>query len=153
MDTFINGNRVSFVDVSMSANGSDVPVGALKSVNWTSSLDPGMLQGNSIFSPGRTSGYYAASADFEMLLEESDDFEDDLTDGGSTGLLQTDFDMSLSYALSDESYVETVVLRGCRIKTHGQSASNGNDGLYMKYELSVMRIERNGRADVIAPTA
>lgn len=148
-DTWINGNRASFVDVSMEANGQDIPIGALRSINWQGALEPGMVEGNSVFSPGRTSGNYKASCDFEMLLAESDEFESNLTNDGSTGLLQTDFFMQVSYALSDESYVETVKIRGARIKTHGVSGQNGNDALYMKYELTVMRIERNGRPDAI----
>lgn len=148
-DTWINGNRVSFVDVSMEADGNDIPIGALRSINWQGSLEPGIIEGNAVFSPGRTSGTYKGSADFEMLLAESDDFENNLTNNGNTGLLQTDFLMQVSYALTDESYVETVKLRGSRIKTHGVSGTSGSDALYMKYELTVMRIERNGRADAI----
>lgn len=148
-DTWINGNRVSFVDVSMEADGTDIPIGALRSINWQGGLEPGIIEGNAVFSPGRTSGYYKATCDFEMLLEESDDFEDNLTNSGDTGLLQTDFFMQVSYALTDESYVETVKLRGTRIKTHGASGTSGNDALYTKYECTVMRIERNGRPDAI----
>lgn len=148
-DTFINGNRTQFADVSMSADGGDIPVGALKSLNFSSSLEPGVLAGNSIYSPGLTNGSYTASADFEMLQSESDAFESDLTDDGSVGLYQTDFDIQASFALSDESYVETVNLRGCRIKSRELSASAGTDGLYYKYTLVVRRVARNGRPDAI----
>lgn len=151
-NTFINGNVASFVDTTMSAGGSDIPVGSMKSLNWQSSMEPGVIQGNSVFTPGLTSGYFLGSADFEILLSESDDWENALTNFGASGLLQTDFDIQVQYALSDESYVETVNLRGCRIKTHGVSAGNGSDALYMKYELVVRRIERNGRPEAIDAT-
>lgn len=148
MDTFINGNQVSFADTTMSANGRDVSIGALKSVNFTSSLEPGLIQGNgTVYAAGKTAGNYTATADFEMLLSESRDFEADLTNDGETKPLTTDFDMQISYALPDESFTTTVNLRGCRIKSRAVSAANGSDAIYMKYELVVMKVEIDGLAD------
>lgn len=148
MDTNINGNRVSWADFVFSKpDGTDVPSGAMKSFNWQSSQEPGNIQGNAVYSAGKTAGFFVASADFEMLMNEASDWEDDLTNSGDTKLYRTDFDMSASYINEDETEKHTVTLRGCRVKSRTVSAANSTDPICNKYEMVVQRVTFDGRDD------
>lgn len=153
MSTYVNGNRVSVVDSRLTLDGERIAKGVLQSLDWTSTLEPGIIKdGNSIRSAGRTAGKYEANVSFELLLEDAEQFEFDLTGDGATGLLQTEFDMEHQFKLEDSqtTFVQTVAARGLRLKSHGYQTGGGSDPIKMKYECTLIApIEVNGRPDII----
>ena len=78
-DTLVNGNRYSFVNISVMMNGNDIQKGVFKSINFDATQDPGIIQGNQIGIVGRTAGYGTGTGSFEMLVSEFDDFSKDLS--------------------------------------------------------------------------
>lgn len=141
--TQINGNRYSFVDISVTTNGTDQPKGIFKSINYKPSKKRGMVQGNQVAPVGRTRGYGEASGSFEMLRSEFDDFIKDITNDGEIAFLDAEFDMTVSYSTNDVDTV-TDTLRGCCIEEPDFNNQQGTDALYVSCQLSIMRISING---------
>jgi hypothetical protein len=150
--TLINGNRYSFtsIDAVASVTGAPiaVPKGALQGINYTGSVDPGLVQGNQQAPVGRTGGYGTSEGDFEILAAEADDFNAALTGGGTFPLTGVDFDWTVGYGVNDiDTRID--VLRGCRIISVESPNAKGNDASVKRYRMSIMRVRLNG-VDVYA---
>lgn len=152
--TQINGNRYSFVNISISANGLsannqqlggtfDQPRGCIQSINYNATLDPGIVQGNQIAPYGRTSGYGIGDGDLEILVAEYDQFIAFLTASGTYPIMQVDFNLVIAYSVNDID-VRKDELLGCRITKIGSSNQKGNDATTKTLSLSIMRQRHNG---------
>jgi hypothetical protein len=141
--TQINGNRYSFVDVSVTMNGVDQPKGIFKSINYKASKKRGVIQGNQVTPVGRTRGYAESSGSVEMLRSEYDDFVKDITNDGEIPILDAEFDVEVSYSTND---VDTITdsLRGVCMEDLDLNNQQGTDGAYVVVQLSIMRIKLNG---------
>lgn len=141
--TLINGNRYSFANITIQLGGVEVARGALKSINYDASQEPGLVQGNQVAPVGRTVGYGSATGSFEMLASEWDDFNDSLTNSGETPTMSVDFDIIISYSVNDVD-VRTDSLLGCRITKIGSANTQGNDATTKACDLSIMQVYENG---------
>ena len=141
--TQINGNRYSFTSISVSLNGTDIPKGVFKSINYDAAQDPGIVQGNQIAIVGRTSGYGTGTGSFEMLVSELDDFFVDLTGNGAFPIMSVDFDIVVSYSVNDVD-VRTDMLRGCRITSISSGNTQGQDATVKTCNLSIARLTLGG---------
>lgn len=153
--TQINGNRYSFVNISMSAsnfafgnNASgggniDLPRGCLMSINYTPKLDAGLVQGNQVTIVGRTTGYGTCDGDLEILVSEFDAFIQAISFSGQVPFMQTDFNLVVAYSVNDID-VRADELIGCRIIEAGAENAKGNDASTRKLKLSIARIKMNG---------
>lgn len=141
--TLINGNRHSFVNLTVNANGRDIPRGSITSVNYNPTQDPGLVQGNLNVPTGRTQGYSTATGSIEILLSEANDFYSNLTNNGEVAIMDVDFDMIVQYSINDIDVI-TDTLRGCRITNLDASNSQGNDATKRTHSLSIMRVALNG---------
>lgn len=142
-DTLINGNRYSFVNLSVSRGGFPISKGVFKSVNYDAMQDPGIVQGNQIVIVGRTAGYGTSTGSFEMLVSELDDFFSDITNSGEIPILTAEFDLTVSYSVNDVD-TRTDELIGIRITKIGTSNQQGNDASTKSCDLNIARMKING---------
>lgn len=147
--TLINGNRYSFVNLSVQAGGVELPKGCITALNYTAQQDPGIVQGNLNVPMGRTQGYATASGSIELLLSEALDFMNALTGGNAIPVLDVDFEIVASYSVNDVD-VTTDTLLGCRITSLEANNQQGNDATKRTYPLSIMRVNLGG-FDAFAP--
>lgn len=150
--TLINGDRFSFTSISVNMAGRDEAKGTFKSVNYTGTQEPGVVQGNAVMVTGLTAGYFQGAGDFEMLVAELDAFLSYLTNDGDLPILGIDFDMVVSYAENDVD-VRTDTLQGCRITEISSSNTQGTDGTTKTCKLFIRRIFLNGLAMAAEPTS
>ena len=158
--TVVNGNRYSFVDVSLEANtidGGTIPIskGVLQSINWSSKQEPGIVDGNQIVQVGRTEGYGRATGDFEILLSEADDFNSTLTGAGAFPVMSIDFNWVVAHAVVDANgeNVRATVLRGCRVSAVDVNNAKGSEATTMKYTMTIAQVFENGIATFADPSA
>lgn len=150
--TLINGNRFSFVNLSVSANGADIPRGAITALNYNPTQEPGLVQGNLNVPTGRTQGYASATGSMEILLSEFNDFILGLTGGNPlVAFMDVDFDIVASYSVNDIDVV-TDSLLGCRITNADASNAQGSDPTKRMVQLSIMRVYLNGVAAFLPPS-
>ncbi len=142
--TFVNGNRYSFVDISVFIGDFAQPRGIFKSINYDSQQDPGIVQGNQVGIVGRTAGYGTATGSFEMLRSEMDDLFFAITQGGAFPIHNCpDFTISVTYSVNE---IDTVTdeLRGCRITKIGSSNSQGTDATTKSCDLQIAQLILGG---------
>lgn len=141
--TQINGNRYSFVDVSLQMNGVDIPKGVFKSWNYKPTKQRGLVQGNQVAPVGRTRGYGQGTGSFEMLRSEWNDFIDNITNQGEIPILDAEFDVEISYSTND---VDTITdqLRGVCIEDLDFNNAQGSDAAYVTCTVSIMRFTLDG---------
>lgn len=142
--TQINGNRYSFVDISVTMDGVDQPKGIFKSINYKPSKKRGVVQGNQTTPVGRTRGYGESTGSFEMLRSEYDDLCKAVTNDGQIPILDAEFDVEISYSTND---VDTITdrLRGVCMEDLDLNNQQGTDAAYVVVQLSIMRITLSGR--------
>lgn len=68
LNPIINGHRFSWASIEVVING--LQIAALRSINYTSELTPGVIYGNDPSKRGRTPGKVNHSCVFEILLRE-----------------------------------------------------------------------------------
>jgi hypothetical protein len=142
-DTLVNGNRYSFVNLSVTRGMAQLSKGVFKSINYDGMQDAGIVQGNRIQIVGRTAGYGTATGSFEMLLSEINDFFDDITNSGQIPIGTAEFDLAVSYSINDVDIV-TDELIGCRITKVGTANQQGNDASTKSCDLSIALLRLNG---------
>lgn len=154
----VNGFRFDFSSIQFRVNGRPFP--GIKSLNYNSGMDPGLMRGTAAQVLGRTRGQYNAEGNIELFREDSDDFltliaPQSLTTQGQgvqgTGYMETAFDIVVTYFEPIQGAgpaVQTDVLRGCRIKKDDASHSQGSDPLSVKFDLHIMLLLKNGKAPI-----
>jgi hypothetical protein len=149
--TLVNGNRFSFVNLGITANGVDLPKGCVTAVNYKPQQQPGVVQGNLNVPTGRTQGYATCDGSIEILLSEANDFYQNLTGGDPTiGILDVDFQIIVQYSVNDIDIV-TDTLLGCRLTDIGADNAQGPDATKRTHTLSIMRAFLNGIAAYVPP--
>lgn len=134
----VNGSRHSWSSVSIEANG--MTYGGFTAINYEPLLDGQPVRGNGPNVIGHTTGQSSWTGDFEMLLEEWNDFQ--LTLG--PGFMLRYFNMRITYS---DNGVSTIVdtLSGCRVKSVGVAAqASSGDALVRKVPLLITSGTLNG---------
>lgn len=149
--TSINGDRYSFVNISVTMAGVDQPRGVFKSWNYEAAQEPGIVQGNQVTIVGRTAGYGTGTGDFEMLVSEFDDFAADLSQNGLLPIMGTDFLVVISYSVN-EIDVRRDVLRGVRITNIKSNNAQGPGESTKSCTVSIARVTLNGIDAFADPT-
>jgi hypothetical protein len=142
-DTLVNGNRYSFVNISVARGTEQIAKGVFKSINYDAMQDPGIVQGNQIVMTGRTAGYGTATGSIEMLLSEINDFFSDITDDGDVPIMSAEFNLTVSYSVNDVDVI-TDELTGIRITKIGSANQQGNDATTKTIDLSIARLKLDG---------
>ena len=148
-DTLINGNRHSFVNVSVQANRLDgffsqPPKGCFKSLNYKATQEPGIVQGNQVVQVGRTEGYGVGTGSFEMLLSEVNGLYLFLTGGANTGIpiLSVDWEIIVSYSNGPDTITDT--LQGVRINDIDSNNTQSTDASMKTNTFNIARVYLNG---------
>jgi len=147
-NTLVNGNRFSFVNLSVNVNAIDggfqqPPKGSFKSITYKATQEPGKVQGNQVTQVGRTAGYGVSSGSFEMLVSELDDLYSFLTQGGLFPIMSVDFDIVVSYSVNDID-VRVDTLQGCRITDIDSPNQQGTDATMKTNTIDIARLYLNG---------
>ncbi len=146
----INGIRYDVSSYVIKINGRSLSTLGIKSITYSDGLEAGEIYGTSPVKIGRTRGKYTCDASMEMWMYESIEFETSLTT--SDGIGEIAFTLSIQIYEPGNTPVDDV-LYGCRLKKRDMDmpAAGGSDGAAVKYELDVMRFERNGKCFVSKP--
>jgi hypothetical protein len=141
----INGQRYDFTSVQIMVNGVPIVGRAPSSINYSDTLEPGVVRGGSALPLGLTRGEYSAEATLELPKEESDTLITALaaTTLGA-GYMEARFEISVAYAeILGRTQVDQ--LNGCRVRRVDESHARGAEGLTVRFELFVQAIIRNGK--------
>lgn len=136
----INGKRRDFSSLELVVSG--LIFTGVKAVDYSDSLEPGIVYGTGALPIGTTRGQYKAQGSITLYRAEFDALIATLGDA----YMEKYFDVVASYADDGDSAVTVDTLVGCRIKNVGNSHSSGGDALEMKIDLHVHYIKRNGTA-------
>jgi hypothetical protein len=137
----INGNRYDFSSVEITLNGSRTL--GVSEVSYTSTLEPGTVFGTGSQVLGRTRGQLEESGAITLFKQEFAE----LVDALGQGFMEASFDITISYR-DNGSPLVTDILRGCRITSVQDSASQGSDAIAVACDLHIMLIERGGKQAV-----
>jgi len=145
-----NGFRHSWASIEIRANGP--VINGVTEINYSPSLEPGLVFGAGAEAVGRTVGQSKYEGDMTILLEEFND----LVTALGPNWMTVEFDIVVSYDASGSGLsVIQDTLRACRItKYEASNSTTSQDGTARKCTLSILRILTNGVAtatDTVAP--
>jgi hypothetical protein len=149
----INRNRYDFASIEAMVNGLPVLGRTFKAIEYSDSVQRGVVRAGGRLPLGLTGGEYTAEGSLEMPKEEFDIFLGVITQGGARGYLDAPFEMSVTYAeLLGPLMVDH--LYGCRINGTSQSHQTGPDGLVVRVPLYIQMLILNGKRPLtgITPT-
>lgn len=139
----INGKVYQYDNLEIVING--IPYQGITEINYSDTLEPGILRGTSVYMRGRTRGSYEAEASFTIAKADFEAVKAALISLGKGGFGEVEFLISVSYAEPTSPLINDTI-EGCRIKHQENSHSSGNsDGLVTKVDLSVFRIGWDGK--------
>jgi len=141
----INGVRASWADVECSIGKTGAAkkiTRAVKSINFTDELKPGVIRGNSAKKQGRTLGIHDPSADATFFDAEFTQLVDDLGDGFGA----IPIDITICYVPATGLAMKKVELIGCRITKHEGGGEEGEDALEVAVDLDPMDVLINGKS-------
>jgi hypothetical protein len=147
----INGVRMDFSSINFAPIGARI-VG-IKSINYEDELNPGIVRGTSAQVIGRTRGEYNATFDFEIYREDWLDLCIALSklttasglspSGTAPGIYEVSFPITVAYAETPASPVQTDTLLGSRLKKAAASNSSSSEALSLKVEGHALMLIRN----------
>lgn len=135
----VNGHRMSFSSIEVSIDGK--AYWGFTAVNYTDTLEGGLVRGVHPQPLGRTRGEYSCEASLTSLLEESRDFVKALGDG----FMEKVFDVVVVYS-EDGNGTHQDEIQGCRVQSIAHAHASGTDGLTVDITLMPLRIIRDGLA-------
>lgn len=140
----INGLMYSFASIEAFFNG--FPVAGIVSINYKSSLKPGIARGTAATKMGRTIGDHDADCDFEMFVLDAMAFIGTLGAGGY-GFGVGEFIVTVGYQeIASEIPLPVVVdtIIGGRVTELAASNQQGTDPTKRKFTVDVMDVLHNG---------
>lgn len=139
----INGNRYDWSSAEINVAGRLINV---KEITYSQTLEPGIVRGNRAQVVGRTRGPLDAEGNMVLYKLEFQELIAALQAlGASTGagFMEQSFDVVANYAEAG-SPVITDTLRGCRLKKHEDTGSEGGEPLAVSCDLHIMMILPGG---------
>lgn len=128
----VNGHEYSFTSIKTTAGAFKVK--KLKSIDYSDSLEPGIVEADEAQAVGATRGKYSAEASLEFATRRA--YQEWINSLGE-GAYEKYFTITLTYAETGVSPTITDKLINCRIKKPSVSAS-GTDAVGVKVELFVL---------------
>lgn len=141
----INGLMYSFASIEAFFNG--FPIAGIVSINYKSSLKPGIARGTGAQKMGRTIGDHDADCDFEMYLLDAMAFIATLGNAGGFGFGVGEFIVRVGYQeiFSEVPMPPTLdVILGARVTELAASNQQGTDPSKRKFTTDVMDVLHNG---------
>lgn len=106
-------------------------------LDWSDSLEPGIVRAIGAHKRGRTRGEYDCDGKFKLFLDAARRFEKTLAQTNpSIGLVV--FDVVGHWSEEDGGDIREIQLEGCRITKRSNSNAPGTDATAVEYELDVM---------------
>jgi hypothetical protein len=144
----LNGNLYDITTMSVTLAGTPITRGVFTEFNWSGTLTPGKLMGNSQLPLGYTPGQGEYKGSFKMEISHFDDFAQDIINLGYPQVVGVDFDVTLSYLVNQfgptaGDNIRTVNLIGVRITDPSENTS-GTDAKVMECSCIIHRVEVNG---------
>jgi hypothetical protein len=142
--TFINGAQYDHGVVTIKFRGK--AYAAIKSIEYKSKIARKMFGGTASFDRGRTRG--KASFEGKIVWYKTDDggFDELVSDLGD-GWMEEEGEITVSYGKNGQP-VTTDTLHRVQFGSDEASTSEGEDGLEVSTDLSIMGIKRNGKAPI-----
>lgn len=150
----INGLMYSFASIEAFFNG--VPIIGITSINYKSSLKPGIARGSAPQKLGRTRGDQDADCDFEMYKLDAMAFLGIIgafPGSQGVGFGEGEFMIKVVYAESTSRVPMPPVLdiiKGARITELSGSNAQGTDPTKSKFSCDVMDVLHNGVSIAVA---
>lgn len=133
----VNGHRFSYASIAARFNDQDY-IG-FKSINYKTTLKPGVIRGTSPYKLGRTRGNVEHTCSVEIYKEEWDNLKESLGDG----FMEKVWSITVAYAEDGSPTIQDDI-QDVRITDVDDSHAEGTDGLTVKLELDPMNILYNG---------
>jgi hypothetical protein len=143
----VNGVRKDFSSITLNIAGRQF-VG-FTAINYTDSLRPGSVFGNSAQRLGRTRGQREISASLTMFRTEWKQLRELLL-LSAAGYMEAIFDITVSYGDVGEE-LETDKLLSCRVTSEANNNAVGGEALTVDIELDVMDMLHNGLSPLTKP--
>lgn len=139
----INGYLFQFSSIILTVDGK--PMQGITAVNYDSSSEQSMFYGNSKTPVAMTKGTASSTGSLTIPATLRDAFLALVTKGGTRGMFDTPFTVTVSYA-EEGNPVTTDILEGCRVSRMSAAHSQGSEPLSVDIELAVPTIiYGNGR--------
>lgn len=142
LGTRINGKLYDYSSVVVTIR--NIVYSNVTDINYSHSLDPGVLRGTSPMWRGRTRGTYDTNGSFSMYKEDYQNLIGQLAAAGMGGYMEATFQITVIYRDFGAVLPITDTLNGCRIKGDDDSHSSGNDPIIVKADLSIFELIRGG---------
>lgn len=139
----INGVRFDFSSIEIIVQG--IRFAGIKSLNYSHTLEPGMVYGTSAQKQGRTRGQYSAEGSIEIYKADWGDLLVLLTAAGR-GFMEQEFTIAAMYSELVPATIMTDTIVGARIKKPDHSYTEGSDPLTVKCDFDAMYILENLRS-------
>lgn len=141
----INGVRHSWSSIEARANGNIIL--GFTEINYTNTLDPGVVRGAGALPIGHTLGNAEYEGDFSILLEEFNNLVESLGEGWMTVTFDivVSYDATIGNVAAGGLSVITDTLRGCRItKVESSNSGGSTDATVRKCTIKPLQILFNG---------
>lgn len=141
--TDINGQHISFPSTEIKVNGLYLP--GVKMVSYKFTHDIAEVRGTGSHPLGRTRGTEKAEGSIELLKRWEKILLTMITMGGAIGFAELGWPMTVGYfepASPLDATLDTLV--GVRFHSPEDNHSEGPDGLTVTYQMSIMRLIKNG---------
>lgn len=144
----LNGNLYDITTMSVTLNGTPIPRGVFSEFNWSTTLTPGKMQGNSELPHGYTPGQGEIKGSFKMEISHYDDFCSNIINLGYPQVLGVDFDVTIAYLVNQfgptaTSDIRIVNLVGVRITDQNENTT-GTDAKQAECSVIIHRVDVNG---------
>lgn len=125
-------------------SSAEIQIGAtlftgIESIEWSQSLEPGIVRGTRPEKLARTTGEHDAEGGFALPLEDFTELIAALGDG----YMATSFNIVVNYSNEGQNNTN-VQLIGCRITEHAGGSETGGDPTMEEITLDIMRVTING---------
>jgi hypothetical protein len=144
----VNGVRTDHSSISVQLNAIDY---AIKEIHWSQEMDPAAVFANDPAAIGFTRGQYKPSFGFQLWLDESEKFQQDLTIGqqvAANGFVPalTDIWFPVHIYFQPESAPSLTITFRARVSKCDQKSEAGSEHHYDTYDCkAVTPMTRNGR--------
>lgn len=139
-NSFINGNRYSWVSIGLGIDGADTE--DFIAISYKASQEIGKVRGKGHRKRGRTKGNSDSTGSFTLLKAEANRLIKRLGPGYMTG--KRDFPITVSYSETGESQIITDELIDCRIIDTDDTRDPGTDAAAVVFQLDIGQILYDG---------
>lgn len=140
----INGRRYDFASVETAVNGLPVLGRTITALDYSDSVQRGIVRAGSPLPIGYTRGEYSAEGSIEMPREEYPLFLSAITANSPLGIYEVSFELTVAYAELGQA-LQVDNLNGVRLNGAAQTLQRGPEGLVVRCPLLIHLVVWNGK--------